>query len=123
MKNRIKNICILTILTLFLLVIKFIPVTCIFNQVTGISCPACGMTRAFYSILNFNFRDAFCYNILSIPLFIFIVSSFIILIYEVLLDKFEYIPKLLKLLSNKFVLVIIFIIIFISFIINNIYIK
>ncbi len=123
MKNRIKNICILTILTLFLLVIEFVPVTCIFKQVTGIYCPACGMTRAFHSILNFNFRDAFCYNILSIPLFIFIVSSFIILIYEALVGKFEYVPKLLKFLSNKLILIIIFISIFISFVINNIYIK
>lgn len=123
MKNRIKNICILAILTLFLLVIELVPVTCIFNQVTGIYCPACGMTRAFYSILNFNFIDAFCYNILSIPLFIFIISSLIILIYEVLLNKFEYIPKLLKLLSNKFVLILIFVMISISFILNNIYTK
>lgn len=123
MKNRIKNICILTILTLFLLVIKFIPVTCIFNQVTGIYCPACGMTRAFHSILNINFINAFYYNILSIPLFIFIVSSFIILIYETLVGKFEYVPKLLKLLSNKLVVIIIFILIFISFILNNIFIK
>lgn len=119
MRNRIKNICILTILTLFLLVIKFIPVTCIFKQVTGIYCPACGMTRAFNSILNLNFIDAFCYNILSIPLFIFIIFSFIVLIYETLVEKFEYIPKILKLLSNKFVLIIIFILIFISFLINN----
>ena len=123
MKNRIKNICILTILTLFLLVIELVPVTCIFKQVTGIYCPACGMTRAFHSILNLNFRDAFSYNILSIPLFIFIVSSFLILIYETLIGKFEYVPKLLKLLSNKLILIIIFISIFISFIINNIYIK
>lgn len=120
MKNRIKNICILTILTLFLLVIKFIPVTCIFKQVTGIYCPACGMTRAFHSILNLNFINAFCYNMLSIPLFIFIVSSFIILIYETLIGKFEYVPRLLKLLSNKLVLVIIFAMIFMSFIVNNI---
>ena len=123
MKNRIKNICILTILTSFLLVIELVPVTCIFKQVTGIYCPACGMTRAFHSILNLNFTDAFCYNILSIPLFIFIVSSFLILIYETLIGKFEYVPKLLKLLSNKLILIIIFISIFISFIINNIYIK
>ena len=123
MKNRIKNICILTILTSFLLVIELVPVTCIFKQVTGIYCPACGMTRAFHSILNLNFRDAFSYNILSIPLFIFIVSSFLILIYETLIGKFEYVPKLLKLLSNKLILIIIFISIFISFIINNIYIK
>lgn len=123
MKNRIKNIFILGILALFLLVIYLVPVTCIFKQVTGISCPSCGMTRAFHYILNFNFIDAFYYNILSIPLFIFIVSSFIILIYEILANKFDYIPKLLNLFANKFVLIFIFTIMFLSFIINNIYVK
>lgn len=120
MNNSIKNICILGILTLFLLVIELVPVTCFFKQVTGISCPACGMTRAFHSILNFNFLNAFYYNILSIPLFIFIVSSVIILIYEIFTNKFEYISKLLKMLSNKFILIVILVMTSISFVINNI---
>ena len=59
MKNRIKNVLILLILILFLLFVLNIPVTCIFKSVTGISCPACGMTRAFISILHLNFLNAF----------------------------------------------------------------
>ena len=65
MNNRIKNICILTILTLFLLMIKLIPVTCLFWKVTGIYCPTCGMTRAFKSLLSFDIMNAFWYH----PLF------------------------------------------------------
>lgn len=124
MQNRRKNIIILTILITFLLILSIIPATCLFKKVTGIYCPACGMTRAFYSIIyNFDLIQAFSYNILSIPLFIFIVSSSFILIYEIITNKFNYIPKLLQLLSNKLVLALIFIFIVISFIVNNIYPK
>lgn len=120
MNHRIKNIRILVILTLFLLMIEFIPVTCLFKQVTGISCPSCGMTRAFHCILNLDIIGAFHYNILSIPLFAFISISIIIMTYEIIANRFEYIPKLLNILSNKIVLIIILLFFFISFIINNI---
>lgn len=124
MQNRRKNIIILTILITFLLILSIIPATCLFKKVTGIYCPACGMTRAFYSIIyNFDLIQAFSYNILSIPLFIFIISSSFILIYEIITNKFNYIPKLLQLLSNKLVLTFIFIFVIISFIVNNIYPK
>lgn len=124
MQNRRKNIIILTILITFLLILSIIPATCLFKKVTGIYCPACGMTRAFYSIIyNFDLIQAFSYNILSIPLFIFIVSSSFILIYEIITNKFNYIPKLLQLLSNQLVLAFIFIFVIISFIVNNIYLK
>lgn len=119
MNNRIKNLCILIVLTIFLLVIEIIPVNCFFKQITGISCPACGMTRAFHSIMNFNFYKAFSYNILSIPLFIFISISFLIFIYEIISNKFNYAPYILKILSNKYVIILITFFIIVSFILNN----
>ena len=117
MKNRIKNVLILLILILFLLFVLNIPVTCIFKSVTGISCPACGMTRAFISILHLNFFNAFLLNILSIPLFIFICISVIIMIIEIFRNKFNYIPKLLNFLGKYWYIFIILLII--SFIWNN----
>lgn len=119
MSKRSKIVCILTVLTLFLLMIEFIPVTCLFQQVTGISCSACGMTRAFHAICNFDFITAFHYNILSIPFFLFILSSSIILVYEFFTNQYQYVPKLLEILSNKFVIVLISIFLLISFIVNN----
>lgn len=119
MNNRIKNTCILVILISFLLIVEFIPVTCIFKQVAGIYCPACGMTRAFHYIIALDFAKAFKLNILSIPLFIFIFLSIIALIYEIITNKFNYLKSILKILSNKYIVSIIFLTIFLSFIFNN----
>lgn len=119
MNNRMKNIYILVVLIIFLLIVEIVPVTCLFKQVTGIYCPTCGMTRAFHSIIFFNFRKAFSYNILSIPLFLFIVISSFILVYEIITNKFNYIPRLQKILSNKYVIFVILFLLIISFIINN----
>ncbi len=118
MSNRLKNILIISILILFLLFILIVPVACIFKTATGISCSSCGMTRAFYSIFKFNFIDAFYLNILSIPLFIFIVLSLVIMIIEIFQNKFEYIPKLLNFFKKYWYIIIILLII--SFIWNNI---
>ena len=116
MKNRTKNILILLILILFLLFVLNVPVTCIFKSVTGISWPSCGMTRAFFAILHLNFIYAFFLNILSIPLFLFIVISLIIMIIEIFKNKFEYVPKLLDFLGKYWYVFIILLIL--SFIWN-----
>lgn len=119
MNNRSKNIFILIILILFLLMIKLIPVTCLFWQVTGIYCPSCGMTRAFNSILSLNFIEAFNHNILSIPLFAFMIITIMVLLSEIFFNKWNYIPFILKKLSNKYVIIIILSFILLSMIINN----
>ena len=48
--------------------VKSTPI-CLLKRIFGISCPGCGMTRAFLAILQMDFRQAISYNILSIPLF------------------------------------------------------
>ena len=121
MNNRSKNIFILIILILFLLMIKLIPVTCLFWQVTGIYCPSCGMTRAFNSVMSFNLIEAFQYNILSIPLFLFIIITIIILLYEIFFNKWIYIPFILKKMSNKHVIIVILFSLLLSMIINNLH--
>ncbi len=37
---------------------------CIFNKITGLYCPGCGMTRAVNSCFKFNFYHAFRFNAL-----------------------------------------------------------
>ena len=121
MNNIIKNILILTILLIFLLMIKLLPVACLFWQATGIYCPACGMTRAFHSVMSFNLIEAFQYNILSIPLFLFIIITIIILLYEIIFNKWNYIPFILKKISNKHVIIMILFSMLLSMIINNLH--
>ena len=35
---------------------------CVLRQITGIPCPTCGMTRAWYAAFALRFVDAFCYH-------------------------------------------------------------
>lgn len=116
--NRIKNFIILAILIFFLYTISILPVTCFFKSVTGIYCPACGMTRAFTSILNFNFLDAIYFNILSIPFFIFIVYFSFKLVIDLTKNIFVFIPNLLDFFKDYYWIFLM--LIFISFIFNNI---
>ena len=121
--NRIKNFIIIIILIIFLYIIAILPVTCIFKSVTGILCPACGMTRAFWSIMNFNFLQATYFNILSIPLFypfLFWLCLFyfiIRLIIDLIANTFIFIPNLIAFLGRHYWLFLL--LLFISFIFNN----
>ena len=39
---------------------------CIFNKITGLYCPGCGMTRALHSLMHFKFYQAIRYNALIV---------------------------------------------------------
>lgn len=115
--NRLKNGIILIILISFLCLVAIIPVTCIFKTVTGISCPACGMTRAFLAILHFDFLTSIWHNILGIPLFIFLIFSCIALFKDFICNDFAYIPKVLNFFGKHYILFLI--LLGISFLFNN----
>ena len=42
---------------------------CIFHKLTGLECPLCGMTRAFYAISHGHFAQAINFNALSLALY------------------------------------------------------
>ena len=117
MKNRMKNGIILFVLISFLCFIAIKPVTCIFNSVTGFSCPACGITRSFLAILHFDFISSFRYNILGIPLFVFIIVSLVFLIRDFILNCFSYISNLLIFFEKQYIGILVLLII--SFFYNN----
>lgn len=53
---------------------------CIHKSIFGIECPFCGMTRAVYDMLHFNFTDVIHENFVVIPFvvtFFFWISAFI----------------------------------------------
>ena len=74
------------------------------------------MTRAFFRIINFDFIGAFYYNILGIPLFIFLIFCFVSIIYDIVLDKKTLENKVLKFLE-KFAIPIILLLV-VSMVVN-----
>jgi len=71
MNLKINKIILFLIINAILLIFLYmIPIEgnkilenlCIFKAIFGIECPGCGMTRAFLSILHFDFNMAIAYN-------------------------------------------------------------
>lgn len=115
--NRLKNGLILIILISFLCFVSIMPVKCAFLAITGIYCPACGMTRAFLSIWHFDFLEACYQNLLSIPFFLFLVFFIFMLVKDFIKNCFSFIPKLLSFLGQYTILILF--LLFISFLFNN----
>ncbi len=81
MKKRIiKVISIVLFLVILLLGYYFLNykfnlgIPCIFYKITGYKCPGCGITRAIFSLLKGNIKNAIYYNKL-----LFIAGPFIII--------------------------------------------
>ncbi|NLY18362.1 MAG: DUF2752 domain-containing protein [Clostridiaceae bacterium] len=51
------------------------PLVCSFRHYTGFYCPGCGMTRALYSVIHGNFKEAFSYNLLWPLILLFLIVS------------------------------------------------
>jgi len=79
----IKNISISILVILLLYIYKFINIKygfgikCIFNEITGLYCPGCGITRLIFYILEFDFYKAFRSNCL---VFIYLIISCLLFI-------------------------------------------
>lgn len=87
MYKKKEIIILLPILIIMLVFVYFADPTggpilpCIFNKMTGLYCPGCGMTRAVHSILRFQFVQGLRYNALSI------IIPFLLIIYYILKYK------------------------------------
>ena len=62
------------IIVLFYLLLFCLGITCPIKFLFGISCPGCGMTRAWLHVLRFDFLGAFSYHPLWICLPLFVVG-------------------------------------------------
>ncbi|MDO4187534.1 MAG: DUF2752 domain-containing protein [Lachnospiraceae bacterium] len=78
-KNIRTYLIVLIVLVVYAFEIKVFgyAIPCIFNFVTGLKCPGCGITRLMMAAINLDFKSAFYYN----P-FIFVTSP--VLLYFVI---------------------------------------
>lgn len=118
--NRLKNIGILSILGILFYIVFFSgnEFNCIFKENLGIYCPACGMTRAFIEIMNFNLLAALSYNLLSVPLFLCIIYSIFALIIDIITGKTKFLDGLLSFFKDYYWLIII--LLFVNMLVNNV---
>ena len=73
MKTKIKSIIIASLIIIMILSGLYV---CPWRLILGLSCPTCGLTRAFISVLSFKFKDAFHYHLM----WPFILLAIIILV-------------------------------------------
>ena len=84
-----------------LFIILDITYVCPFNYYFHIPCPGCGMTRAFKLILQGNILASLQYNLLAIPLFIFIILSMIFLVVDIIKNQTKYLAYIER-ISQKY---------------------
>lgn len=103
LQNRLKKrllfnfSLILIAVTYYLIFNKFhIGIPCLFNKLTNLLCPGCGITRCFFAIFEGEFQKAFNYNQL-----VFILLPAFIVYY--LYNEFAYICNFKKIQIPKFI--------------------
>ncbi|HJX83032.1 MAG TPA: DUF2752 domain-containing protein [Candidatus Angelobacter sp.] len=65
---------------------------CLFHALTGLQCPGCGATRAFYQLLHLHFQEALHYNALFTVLAPVVLLWFAYWYYSVM--RFEHAPEI-----------------------------
>lgn len=73
-KIILKHFVIISICIAYIFLIDALNIGCPFRWVTGIPCPACGITRAYVSFFSLDFKGAFLHHPLFwlLPILVFI---------------------------------------------------
>lgn len=117
--NRILNIFIILciIIGIYIVVFTDINYICPFKKIFGINCVACKLTRSAKAFLG---CETFLgYNVLFLPLSIFLLISVIWICKDILRGEKTYIKSMEKILEKRYKEILIGIIIFMF--INNIF--
>ena len=61
-KNLSEKLITLGIVAAIVVIMYLLEIRCFFNLLFGITCPGCGITRAYISLLRLDFAAAFEYN-------------------------------------------------------------
>lgn len=77
---------------------------CPIQNLFGIKCFGCGLTRGFICILALDFRAATMYNVMSIPLFLAIAVYMALLCLDILFST-EHLAALERFLSRRYMFV------------------
>lgn len=105
-KNKQILFAFLLLFIFGLLVVFAFDINCVFKSVFGIPCPGCGLTRGFRALLSGNFIRAESYNILTIPIFLFLLFIVILMAID-LVNRSNSTERVLKKISDHYVLLII----------------
>ena len=97
-------------IALIFVVLIFHNVPCLFKTLFSIPCPGCGLTRAFKELFKLNISKAIYYNILSIPLFIFLIYWGILFIKDIIKKEDKSLNKITDLFQRYWIIIIILII-------------
>jgi len=62
-------------------------ITCKFHQITGHSCPTCGMTRSFVALTHLHLKEAFLYHLFGPLVYLIFLVSFIALLTEIITGR------------------------------------
>ena len=109
-KNKQILFAFLLLFIFGLLVVFVLDVNCVFKSIFGLPCPGCGLTRGFRSLFSGDIIKAESYNILTIPIFLFLIFIFILFIVDLVTHN-NCVERVLKQISNHYVLIIIIVLI------------
>lgn len=110
-KDNKKVLLFLLILLVFGILVVFVfDVNCMFKSIIGIPCPGCGLTRGFRALFHGNIIEAEKYNILTIPIFIFLIVLGILMLIDII-KKTNKTTELLQILAKHYKLLIIIVIV------------
>ena len=104
--DRLRTKLIVTALYLLYILIAWrIKIPCVYLYFLGISCPGCGMTRAWLSVLHLDFYSAFNFN----PMFWSVPIVYLYILYDGKLFKIKWLDRLiLKTIGAGFALLFIY---------------
>ncbi len=91
---------------------------CVSMRLFHIPCAGCGLTRGFTAILQLDFKSAWEYNILSIPLFLGIVSYSVCAVIDMVFHK-NTIAHIERFLTRKYMFVVYLILVIITTMTNH----
>ena len=62
-------------------------ITCKFHQITGHSCPTCGMTRSLVALTHLHLKEAFLHHLFGPLVYVIFLISFVALLTEIITGR------------------------------------